>query len=434
MALSNSTNNLPVLCLKEILEGFQDLNLPVVLLRPKQIDEHHCFEGDYDFLVQKNAFKDVLAVIHKTCKDNGVHFELIQSYLYKTVVKIFYERDGKPVTLEFWPHVELSVDIFSVKTWSRVKAEALFNLPLMHKNQTALLGLIYITHLYHKHKDIRSEENKWRFTQFTTELKNNSDDISKRLIELLNSISSGKTSLRQANAESLLLLKKAGVTQHPLRANLARITKKITGKARLSTNRIIPVLGPDGSGKGVIQNAVLEDQPANSAHIRFKELYRVYPFYNARIRLIKNRKTQPYNQLDESMLNYIFWISLFSLTVLLLRTRSKTIIMDRYFTDYFAGPIRYLAENKPEPVFFYRLYLVLAPTPGKLAVLGCKDETLKQRKNELTDIAVRTLESLTYDFVTKKRVPYSLFLSTERPINETTEIFRLKLPHDRNRL
>ena len=155
-------------CFIKLIDCFQSNDMPVVLLRPKKFGKYESFEGDYDFLYRRDSIQKIISVIHALCKDEGVHFEVNQKAMAKCLITLFVEVNSEGIVMEFWPHIELKSGKKDLK--SLISSEAIFNSKLMEANRPALLCLIYITHLYHKNKDIFTEENVWRFNEYRSSL------------------------------------------------------------------------------------------------------------------------------------------------------------------------------------------------------------------------------------------------------------------------
>jgi len=412
-----------------LMDYFESNHLPIVLLRPKKIGRIDCFEGDYDFLYSQDSFQEILSAIHGICKDEGIHFELNQKAMNKSVITLFVGQNSKKIVFEFWTNVEITDG--SRQRSTQIPAASIFNSKLIQDNREALFCLIYITHLHHKNKDIKSDENVWRLELYSRSLEKKTDNLSSRCVDLLNGLKDDRINLFEANSMALSLLNKHGILQkNGGVVHVQNVQRKILKKYKYAIKRVIPMIGPDGSGKGTIQQNALAQKENGFYIYRFKELYRVFPLYNIRYRFFKNYRSITVTELDESMLHFIYWMSMLSLPILLLRRRAGIIVMDRYFTDYFASPIRCLTESKEiKLIRFYRFYLSLTPTPHKMIILGCKDETLILRKNELENEAVRKIEELSYDFVCRKRVPSVLFLSTENPPDQTARVLNAFLEY-----
>src|SRR5699024_7706214 len=285
-----------------------------------------------------------------------------------------------------------------------------------------ILSLIYITHLYHKQKDVFSEENQYRFKIFLKALEKNKTDFSKEIIQLLEKIKSQEISLQKANLKAIEILKTKGISFQKEKFPIIKLYLKAIKNRVFHLYRTIPIVGPDGVGKGIVsENSLIKLQ--NWTSFKFKDLYRMRIFYKHIILRFFNPKDLKKNKLDEKLGYYIFIISSLSIHILPIYLRGKKVLLDRYYLDYYATPIRYLNKNeKPKKLKAYKLLLFLTPIPQKMIFMGCKNQTLAERKNELSNTAITYLQKLYIEFILKKRIPEILFISTENPVKTSTKV------------
>lgn len=101
----------------------------------------------------------------------------------------------------------------------------------------------------------------------------------------------------------------------------------------------------------------------------------------------------------------------------------KKILLDRYFMDFFAIPMRSLKEgHQPKKIKLYKTLLFLTPVPNYAVFLGCKDTSLISRKNELPIDAVSFLQKINCEFISKKKLPQTLFISTENKMEISSKV------------
>ncbi|MDP2161648.1 MAG: hypothetical protein Q8K02_14280, partial [Flavobacterium sp.] len=321
----------------------------------------------------------------------------------------------------FWTSIEISS---GDSTKRRISSGHLFDAIKENKiSAPAVVSLLFITHLFHKKKELTSEENVYRFDYFlntlsATDLGNNYSSI----VPLLQKVKDTTISIAEANSVALALLGQIGITSSAsffltLKFYAYRIRNRF-----LNLSTITPIIGPDGVGKGSVSAKSL-------LHLKkwvpfpFKQLYRVKGLYKARLSFVSNWRNQPNNASDEGMGYYIFFIALLMLPILRLVKSSKKTLLDRYFIDYYASPIRYVTANQvPKKLRFYKWLLYFTPVPNHMVFLGCSDDSLTARKNELPLVSVHFLQRLYCEFITEKRVPMVLFLSTENEVETTSEV------------
>lgn len=416
---------------KRLLDFFEDFKqeisdskLAVVSLRPKHTPtfESH-FTDDFDFMIKKRDFYSILNMIYELSKNMGVNFTLNQKKDIKKRFEFFINANKSPkLVLEFWTAIEYSI----YNTKKVFTAESIFNkLKGSQISKPEILSFIYITHLFHKQKNIFSDENKFRFDYFLDYLANQETLLQNQSVfELLRGIQNESIPIGRANQKAIRQLEKIGLQNKRIpKISLKRFLYKV-GNKLFVLNRVIPMLGPDGVGKGsVAHNTLNSVDLKNIDFFPFKWLYRVKFLYPLRLLFLANKKNAPKNKLDERLGYYVFFTAVLILPMVLLRRRKKKLLMDRYFIDYYGRPIRYLKNHqKPGRLKFYDILLKLTPKPNQMVFLGCKDSSLIERKNELPLMSVDFLQGLNCEFIVKKKIPKVLFLSTENEIESTSPI------------
>ncbi len=410
----------------ELLAFFDNLkeklvsNIQMLALRPKLVsDVTSSFTGDFDFIIRKKDVYPALSLIYDFCKNSGVNFTLHQTYKNKRVFKFFTSAsENRCITIELWTAVEFT----QTGVTKSFASDAIFDaIDAKHVSATELLALIYITHLHHKKKNIFSEENIYRFAVFTKSLHNTENLLNNgETATLLQMIGDRELPLETANENALQLLRKIGLkTSNSLVKDSAYFLFRLNRKL-FNLTKVVPVVGPDGVGKGSVSDQALA-KLANWVSFRYKALYRIRKVYKARKLLIRNYNNKPDNMLDEQINHYILFTSFLTIRLLPLVKKEKRILLDRYFLDYLATPIRYLKEGaNPRRIPFYGTMLRLTPTPNSMVFMACKTSSLAERKNELSDVSIDFLQHLYCEFILKKRIPVVLFLSTENEMEQSS--------------
>lgn len=391
------------------------IDFSLLLLRPKYIpSEEAYFKGDVDFLIKKEEFESIFKILYEKCKNEGINFIFIQKFTNKKKFHFFIkDQQSTSITIEFWTAIEFTknnkLHIFEAENIF----ESIEN-KLLSKSE--ILVLIYITHLYHKQKDVFSQENQYRFKEFFIQLKKNNSTEGEVVFQLLNKIKNEEITLLKANKQAIKLLSKAKIKYKKVVFPVFQLYRKALWNKIFHLHNTIPVVGPDGVGKGIVSEKSLT-KLKNRTSFRFKDLYRMRIFYKHIILRFFNPKDLKKNKLDEKLGYYIFIISSLSIYVLPIYLRGKKVLLDRYYLDYYATPIRYLKkEQKPKKLKGYNSILYLTPIPKKMIFMGCKNQSLVERKNELSQTAVDYLQNLYIEFILKKKIPETLFISTENKV------------------
>lgn len=396
----------------------------ILALRPKLITSWESnFEGDFDFIIAPESFGAILNAIYNLCKETGVNFILDQKKKTKKRFCFFIEDpEERSLIFEFWTAIEFTENQKNKKFPARTISKALGNQKI---SKTEALTLIYITHLFHKKKDSFSKENQYRKRVFCERLDQEKLRLEDGKVKmLLKGIQDRSVSIAEANKKALGILEQVGFRSRKVpKISALRFLKKT--RARIfDIKRIIPIVGPDGVGKGIITERGLSGlERKKFMAFRFKRLYRTRKLYNFWLPHVLKDSDRPKNFLDEKIGNYIFLRSLFKIRTLLLRNPGKIILMDRYFTDYFGAPVRYLKEDQtPRKLRFYDQMVPLTPKPVTMIFMGCKNESLVERKDELPLISVAFLQRLIEEFIIKKGLETALFISTENDIKTSSRV------------
>lgn len=383
-------------------------------LRPKRLTSAaDNFQGDFDYLIRKKDLPVLLDWVYEQCKNSGINFEFQQKFRNKKKF-IFFISEELSLTLEFWVNIEFT----SGGITRYFSGESIFKSFSSGVNKHEILALIYITHLYHKQKNVFSAENSFRFSEFKKAFFNK--DISES-VRILQELQKKEISLEAANERAITALKSHGIRDNRNDfLKLKFIAERVWIKL-FYLHQTVPVVGPDGVGKGIVSENTITIMPKWTS-FRFKDLYRMRIFYKHLVLRFFSRKDEPKNKLDERIGYYIFFVALASIRTLPVYLWRKKVLLDRYYLDYYATPIRYLEGNQePKKMRLYKLMLFLTPVPMKMVFMGCRDESLQERKNELPMVSVHYLQDLYIEFILAKKIPRMLFLSTENPIDISTK-------------
>lgn len=151
-------------------------------------------------------------------------------------------------------------------------------------------------------------------------------------------------------------------------------------------SRTVAVIGPDGSGKTTLIDAIRSSHVSKNFRFkRFKRYFRrVLPYIV---------RSQDRNDRDQKLLCLILPVSILTFTFgYLLSFRSKSTLLDRYFYDYLIKDVR--ETNRPlRKIALYKYLSKILPKPYKLVIAMCPAEVIVERKQEMS---VKTINDL-YD-------------------------------------
>lgn len=387
----------------------------MLALRPKFLPSADAyFQGDFDFLILEESFQSIFEYLYERCKNAGINFKFVQKFPNKKKFHFFIDRPDRAITLELWTAIELTQN----RKLHTLDAQSIFDaLKKKSLSKNEVLPLIYLTHLFHKQKDIFSAENSFRFGVFLRQLKEEDHPQTiQEITQLLQGVQKEEITLAQANRQAIKMLAAAGIKVHKVPFPVINLYRRALWKKIFNLHRLIPVVGPDGVGKGIVSTNSLKSFE-NWTDFRFKDLYRMRIFYKHIVLRFFNPKNLKKNKRDEKLGYYIFILASLSIHILPIYLRGKKVLLDRYFIDYYATPIRYLEpDQQPKKLKGYPAMLYFTPIPDKMIFMGCTDESLAARKNELSQTAVNYLQQLYIAFMLTKRIPETLFISTENDV------------------
>jgi hypothetical protein len=385
--------------LNALIETSQDGSLPWVLLRPRPIDDATAFDGDFDFLIDARQFGGILDAVFAACRNEGVSFIVRRQSTFKRQIELLDPSRGR-ITLELWPHAELRISAgHGHLTRAAIGYASYRDTP--QNDRPSLLAALFIGHLHHKRKDPGADLVGIRIDHFLAQAQ-----LAPELRDALLNLKAGAYSLDQAHACALAYIRARRIAVgSPSRVLAARMLQTARQALAWPTLRSIAVVGPDGSGKSALIDSVRKSPSGKRFRFqRFKRFFRRPLFYW--------RQSKPRNVRDEELLWLILpvaWVY-FSLSRWLTGWR-KPVILDRWFYDYFARPMR--SEHQPlQRIAAYGLCTALAPTPHRLVIATCSGATVRQRKTEMSEESIERLYTLYVDQVARARIPATLFCHT----------------------
>ncbi|MDE0836944.1 MAG: hypothetical protein OSA84_11400, partial [Akkermansiaceae bacterium] len=265
-----------------------------VELRPRSRDEETAFSGDYDYLMDSSRFEEIVQLFFRVCIENEVSFQILRRAAFKHQI-ILLGSDERRIIFEFWPHAELTTDTplkgISFLTYQRFVEACEAGL----REET--LALLFVCHLFFKRKDPSHSQVQWRLENFSGRMSRVVPQdglkapLADKIRELLVSLKLSRLTLAEANHVALGLLSEAEIVL--ARQGFAKRQRMLAKMGRIFRGwgaRIVPCVGPDGSGKTYFITSVLElvqQQSINASTIRFKKLFRrnkIYSHINRRYR------------------------------------------------------------------------------------------------------------------------------------------------------
>ena len=414
---------------KLALENTAAKGIKMLELRPKKMTKDEAFEGDHDFIADPKELPEIIRSFIEASRHHKTNLVVTQKYPAKTRIELAWNIGSPSIVFEIWPHIELLSGRTKLKRmrtiipWEEVE-KIIQPGGVQPRLEPRAAALIYLTHLEFKKKELGSDEVKSRILQMEERILSACADtpLTRETLSLLQEVGTKSPIYETSLKATDIITKKLNIkTKNPLSAGLMDIKKRISMKARWRLKLITPIVGPDGVGKGTVTTRLQENSHRKPQILKFKDLFRKSLIYKIILRPIIKRSADERNIHEERISGILLTIALIRLfqaqAVMHIKRQRKTILMDRFFTDYMAGKIR---STPPETSSQNRWLAKLIPTPDKMVVMFCSHQTRKKRKHELSDTSCDLLELRTIEYITKQRLKSTLFLCTERPIPEST--------------
>jgi hypothetical protein len=401
--------------LQSLIERGQSEEIPLVLLRPREVDAATMFDGDFDFLIDETRFAEILQAVFSTCQAAGVSFVLQQQSAFKRQIDLL-DVSGRSVTLEFWPHAEFRTSGGHGHLTRAAIGYGAYR-ALDKDRRGSLLAAIFLLHLHHKKKDLGLGLVRQRLAYFRDQ-----PAMAPELRVMLQALESRTADLAAAQQCALAYLHAQGIPfLRPWRLLAQRLRWTAGNLLKWPALHTSAVVGPDGSGKTSLLNDVKKGPLKDQFRFqRFKRFIR-RPFFHL-------KRSEPRNVRDEKML----WLILPGAWAYFSLSRwftgwGKPLMLDRYFYDYFVRNVR--SHTEPfRRILTYDLCTRLAPRPERLIVASCPVPTIHARKQEMAEASIGQMYAMYLDQVVRGGVPATLFCYTgaglEQSLNDVSAFLR----------
>ena len=371
-------------CFLEALEAIQSQELGLLELRPRTKSVEEIVMGDYDFVIDRFDLPRILRKFLNSALNHGVHVEVTYSTANKRIVTLIANRNR--VTIELWLNIELSSSSVNGRRLQYPGSQLLEIVKGNPQSELTFLAALYLTHLHLKLKDLREPLQRRRIQEFGAGLKysplEGADQLERMYDELTSSImSGGEPNLLSANREVIAWLASKGLRSRKsghsaVKTRLRRIRE---------TDIMIPIVGPDGSGKSYLAARLVSERPSSIRKFRYKRFFRNFE-YGILVRLLNLFFPRDHaNQIDEKLAGYLILKSV-ALSMFYgpkIKGKKSALLVDRYGWDYLLKGIRQEGRS-PKRIMMVNFLKALIPQPRKCVVVAAKVETILCRKQELT--------------------------------------------------
>lgn len=408
---------------KILLNNIQEAQVPLILLRPREISESISYTGDYDFFMSPKFNDTLLKIVLDTAVSTSSSFIVTRAKHGKMDVTLLNSEDGESIALEIW-------NILSVKDPLKKTLRYIYPHKLSQyinsddKGKLSLSleieALYYLSHLHTGRKKITTPLVKERILYYREVLQNSNSQYSVFFDDLIQEKLKFKEVAHKANMilveKGLLDLKtdfSANIKEILIKASstLMRIKQTLFSKIRL-----IPVIGPDGVGKTTIIEEVQKSVQKDIGVFKFKKTFRVSPIYKIFFPLLRymfkkelNTKKQiGKSEVDDRYGNFVIFnaILLFPLRLIKNLFSRQFVFVDRYFHEH----LMINARNKSKKSALrsdWKFWLALIPRTYMIVQLDAPTKVILQRKNELDEDSIDAYRS--YLFQTFLEKPFIVY-------------------------
>jgi len=423
---------------KLFLQNVKSADIPLVLLRPREISETISYTGDYDFFISPEFNDSLLSIMFDTAVTTHSSFTVSRVKHGKVDITLYSRIDNKSIALEIWnilsvkdPMKKTLRYIHPEKLNAQIikKDDGIFSLPL------DVESLYYLSHLYTGGKKLTTPLVHERIEYYSSMLKDANSEYQVLFEDLRNEKSEMKSVAHLANMalveKELLPLKgDIGATLKELSLKTAS-TYNRTKRKLLAQIRLIPVVGPDGVGKTSLIEGVMIDSQKKMGSFRFKKTFRVSPIYKLFLPILKYKLDKEVNnsidigksEIDDRYGNFVIFnaVLLFPLRVIKNLFSKKFVFVDRYFYEFLFENVR-LKLGKPRLRSDWKFLLAFIPRTYMMVHLDAPTKLVLQRKEELDEEGIDAYRK--YLFKTQLNKPFTVYcyINTDLPLKQSRNL------------
>ena len=371
----------------------------IAMLRDKPLNPEEITTGDYDYIAPGPEAVRFCTLLLREAREHGLMLRISHKKPGKTLIVL--GEGEEQLAIEIWSRIEVGrgtlgaldfVDAAGVLAKHTCAGETGPEL------EPTVGALLYLTHLNHKDKDTDSAEVQRRLQQYLERL----DDTGARARQLVEEARSGRVGEEHHQA-ALQALRGAGVAVEREWAHRLHKSRHRNAVKRRAGRPVLVFAGPDGVGKTTLMERFLATS-RNTRLQRFKRLYRGWLPIKLAVAYQKKRWGRQKNTAEESMPGLANMLALLSYwRLLLLSSRRRLWLMDRFFPEYALRGLRIAIPFKCSPLG--RLATRLAPAPRGLVLVHCPEAIRQARKpDELRTESAEWLYAEYIEYIFRSRV------------------------------
>ncbi len=419
---------------KVFLKRVQEVNLPLILLRPREISETISYTGDYDFFIPPEFNDSLLSVMFNISVATNSSFTITRTKHGKVDITLYSRSDNQSISLEIW-------NILSVK--DPFKKKLRYILPekltshIIEKEAGAFSlsldveALFYLSHLYTGGKKLTTPLVCERIDYYANALKDANSEYSILFYDLQEKKTDIKTVAHRANMElvskKILPLKNDKNEMFTEMKLKAASTWNRTKRKLLSRIRLVPVMGPDGVGKTSLIEDTIKHSSKKIVFFRFKKTFRTSPLYRLFFPILKNKLRKEMGikthikktEVDYRYGNFVIFNAFLFYPFRLIRNifSRQFVFVDRYFYEYLLKNIK-IKSRKPTLRSDWKFWLAFTSRAYMVIHLDAPTETILQRKAELDEESIEAYREYLFKIYLKKPFMVYNYINTDLPLEQ----------------
>ena len=419
---------------KEFLKNVHMANLPLVLLRPREISEDISYSGDYDFFIDPSYNDKLLKIMFDVAVKSSTSFSITRVKHGKVDITIYDKDEDKKVALEIWNI--LSVKDPKKKTLRYITPERLKPFILKQDNGSFSLALdiealYYLSHLATGGKKLQTPLVQERIAYYKTKLK-----ITK-YIEYFESLKDNKDIKTVAHMANMELIEKGLLC---LKTDKKELFKESLLKGASTSKRMqrklfklfnmVAIMGPDGVGKTTLIKESVDSFKGRTKLFKFKKTFRNSPVYKLTMPFLKKKTANRFktmsigkSEVDDIYGGFVILNAFVMYQLRLLRSfiTKETTFIDRYFYEYLMEDTRFF-DKKAKLRKNWKMLSCFIPRPHVAIQLDAPQDVILKRKNELDEDGIVAFRDLVFQTITYKPPLKYLYINTTMPLDRCRDI------------
>jgi len=419
---------------KEFLKNVYIANLPLILLRPREICEDMSYSGNYDFFIDPSYNDKLLKIMFDLAVKNSISFSIIRVKYSKVDIAIYDKDEDKKISLEIWNI--LSVKDPKKKTLRYITPERLKSFIFKQDDGSFSLALdiealYYLSYLATGGKKLQTPLVQERIADYSTKLK------TKKYIEYFDSLKDNKDIKIVAHIANMELVEKGLLFLKTDKKELfkesllkgASISKRIQRKLFKLFN-MVAIMGPDGVGKTTLIKKSVDSFKGRTKLFQFKKTFRNSPLYKLTMPFLKQKIANRFktmnigkSEVDDIYGGFVILNAFVMYQLRLIRSfiTKETTFIDRYFYEYLMEDTRFF-DKKAKLRKNWKMLSCFIPRPHVVIQLDAPQDVILKRKNELDEDGIIAFRNLIFQTLSYKPPLKYLYINTTMPLDRCRDV------------